>query len=1515
MPLINRIELANFMNSRRVEPWRPDWIYQVFQLKGENSAINMPNGRGKSTLIGAVLGMLVGDSKLLHDIRHRHFAPPSTGHYTHIRIETHIAADDDASMDLVAQSGGDFAGYPMVFGMYGSGGESRDYVLYSYRGTFEDCPTGRRDGHDVTLTRNDTFLATLDALPSRFPATRREGTLMNWREHVGSLFDMASVEQQLVYQKAKGAEGSSNYFAVNAPRWRPYSEAVFYERLAPELLVDMMGNIDEFASERGIEDTIHEKVRNIIGAKNRTAKAELLLQETAGLLEELGRIQKQADAVATAQDETHQALMDASVAQAVLKRFTTHEPLPGIPRTPPAQAPMLARWMAMQSGEWYFTDLGFGPLTGETPAEVHERASQHQIASVALNRQLVLSCAQEDATGLPGAAGKRGARLYDCEQTIALVRATTQFAAGLDRDAIIRAVMDAFDWVQSHADTNPARIEMARLEVKRKQAEADHKRYSAQGKALLEERERLMNEQRQIGAQQAEYGRMVRSGLFTQAEMRSPLQTRQRVAEALESAQGNLTTHLLRMAESANVYRQWQDFVAEHGEGAQPDAVLSDLADAVELAQQQEQDAKESRREAAEAGDAARSEEKAARAALQEVSARADKLQELGEKVHGFKAVFGDEAPEDLETSVKAQLATAQAREHDIHTKRTTMAEGLGALSAFEAVHGTGVLPGAWLEQRDDRRRQLTEALPGQRSELADLRARRSDLENHAVAAGKVAREVLSLAGADAVPLHEAVARMALPEARRKQVLSLFSALLFSPVYADAHRAAEVATQLAQTGVESPVFLASELQAFCTAGTIDFDGKVARTWLVGVKTRPVDCLLDPTLVEREKAALDESIDRLEQSLKASEEEQEALSPNHPEAKQAYMASDAVAKGYRDLDAALEAEQIPLRERLPILRERASPEAIESIRAVIAYRKLLGGDTHEAILEDLARAEERHEYAEAAVQTRAGLAKDADAAWELSHRDLSAATTILATMEKELKAISAFIQADGPEFMRTAKNVRESLEATKQQAEARNAFRFEDVEAFVQAGDHRPKEIEDRLAQIGPEHEGISKGIDDAAATYERLGERTAALAGHAATVDLVACVLRRKQRDLVLRDCIPVTVGEADLSTHPLYQKARQVQEAGGIEDMVTALQGMAETLEEVNAGLLSQKLESTRKQLAISRQAYHGEIDRVKATGGAAMDEHVRLGLDAAKENVGALSDLISGTQASYTLSKQANEQASEYLDAQWSEIGAWLENFTRRLPSNLDTMKAVFRSRRDPVSGEIVKAGFEIEAKSADMGDVRAVLDGIVEKVEKRERSREALGDDEAAQAMVDKNLRKEIREQFYRSVILEPRIRVCLPSISQKALLLEKDMASSGQGVAMTLLWIVKMADYVTERDLSRQSVSAAHRKRIRSQRSQFVFIDGAFSHLSDPKLIDDALKGIQESRGKFQLLITGHDPNYQNKWQYFPTYVVAREIGANLMYADSETRRLVQPEEVGSRAGVIELASFRKGGSMR
>ena len=73
-----------------------------------------------------------------------------------------------------------------------------------------------------------------------------------------------------------------------------------------------------------------------------------------------------------------------------------------------------------------------------------------------------------------------------------------------------------------------------------------------------------------------------------------------------------------------------------------------------------------------------------------------------------------------------------------------------------------------------------------------------------------------------------------------------------------------------------------------------------------------------------------------------------------------------------------------------------------------------------------------------------------------------------------------------------------------------------------------------------------------------------------------------------------------------------------------------------------------------------------------------------------------------------------------------------------------------------------------------------------------------------------------------------------------------------------------------------------------------MDGAFSSLSNKGLIRDALDSIKRTRGRFQLIITGHDENYQNNFEYFPTLIEAREINGQFMYADSRTRRIFQPE---------------------
>ncbi len=1506
MPLINRIEVSNFMNSRREDPWRPDWTFQLFDLKGENTAINMPNGRGKSTLVLSILALLAHD-KSLNELRKTHFAPQSTGHFTHIRVETYVWVEDASPVDLIVQAGGDAGGTPMVFGLYGNAGESGSFKVYAYRGTLEDCPIGRREGNRVTLTGNQDFLDKLSVMPGRFPATQREDTRVNWREHVSGIFDMPSIEQQLVYQKAKGAEGSSGYFDVNTPRGKQFSEAVFYERLAPELLVDMMGSVEEYADERGIEDVIHQKVQGIIKAKARTAKTSDDLGKTRRVLEELERVKTKADAVAEAKADTESKVAEFSFHHAALKAVMVDRPIPGLLRQPPEEAPILIRSMVMQGDKWYLPDKAFELLTGEQPSAINQRADRQRIGTLAAEKSQLIdfNCDLKEFKdkGHPS-------QLYDAKAANDLLNATTNFRSPYTRESSIRLIDECFEWVEAHGDTNPARVEHRRLSEGISTLNAQRKSLAEKRDALHQEEISLKNEQQQVGLQQAEYRRMTESGLFSEEELRSPLRTGQKAEADYSSAENHLNFHRQTVAENKSGYENWLEFVAKHGEDADPLEYAEALEDVKGNAEEALRANKEESDTAKEKAKQAKTTAEADKKAFDALAVKAERVGKLHPLVQAFADRFGDENPEGLLGRVKKELSDAENRVSVITAERASMADALSSLHAFTGTYGKNEDPKTWLEKRSQERTALSTEIANLGDHIKDLKSRRADLDKAAVAPGKVAREVLDLAGTDAKPLHAFIDEVGLPQDRKERVLSMFSALLFSPVYGDSGRAAEVATMLATKGIESPVFVSSELAEFCRNANIAYEGSVARTWLVGVRTRPVDCLLDPTLVEREKETLDTQIVQSNDALGEKQKRFDALDPEGQEAIVARKAREAIEKGFPAKDGTLEEEVSRLEESLPRLKERASEESGNSIRAVIECRSLLGDASEDELAEALAQAEERatlsgesHSRCEAAVQSLSEKREALQAAFRTASEK--------ATEIPKLKSIGKFIDAGGPAFMKSSKTKEDEYLKAKQTAEKRKSFRFELAESFVKSGDKRPLEIEARLLIVTPELKDITeKRIPVLEESISKMEEDAQDLISKTYEIDNFIRGLRKKFREVASGEVIPVAVSPERLSEHPLLLAAKEVHNATSIEDTVKTILSMRSPLDEIEAATLKHEVVSMRERLKSARSSLSDEIDRVKGDSAIALNEQMKIGLESSKDDADELVRMIAATTDNFNKSLAANETARTHLEEEWSNIGSWLENFTRRLPTNFEAMRSVFKPVRDSASGEIISAGFDIEARVADMGDVRAVLTGIVEKVEKSEKNSENLGNDEALRSRYTKNMKKEIREEFYKNVILEPTIRVCIPSISRKPLKLEKNMVSSGQGVAMSLLWIVKMADYVTERELQRQNVSNAARKRVRSMRTQFVIIDGAFSHLSDKRLITDALDSVRGKRGKFQLIITGHEPNYKNDFAYFPSYVVAREIGGNLMYAESETRRLLAPEEVGSRLGAMEVSSFHK-----
>jgi len=1503
MPILQRIELSNFLNSGRTKPWRPDWPHQILEINGENAALNIPNGKGKSTMVTAILAMLTSHGKSLKDIRTRFFAPSQTGHFTHIRIQVLIPIPG-ASGDLVALSGGDLGGQTMVFGMYGYSGENEKLEVYAYQGAFEDCPVAHVHELHHTLIADDAFLGQLRTCTNLFPGNAKERTRRAWIAYVEDFFDMSSLKQQLIYQLMRGAEGGHGYFEVKPPAGMNYSAAVFYERLAPELLTDVMGDLGE-EGEHGIEDTIHEKVSKVISAKHETARKAEELRRAGNTLRELAGALELGSKLKDAKQAYDQHLGAFSVEMAVLKDVVVDAPIPGIPRTPPETIPKISRSMVMKDGQWFLSDRVMAEFTGEQTSAVNQRAhDRNGLELVHASRSQLIDFACDikirDARGKPN-------QLYSRESALALLKFTSNFTRDWTREKAIDLVTQAFDWVEAHADTNPARALKKRLKAELATKSQERVRLSNRYKDHQTEKEKLQDEQTHVGEQQSEYRRMADSRLFTEEELASPAQTGHLVGQELEKAAKSLDDHKDKVRRLKPVYEGWQAFLHEYGESISPAKKAMQLENASEEANRLLQETQSALKKARDLRKPLDITKEAANKRFNELDAKLKRFIEALPARDRFIKLFGEASPVGLAKQVTSDRDQTRNRLSSIEGDRNKFRPFIEALAMFQAANGD-VDPDAWLLDRLNRWETLGREVEQLKGDLDEAGVRRSALDQAVIVAGKVTREAVAIAGGKSVPVHEAVVKMQLPTDRRESVLTLFSALLHAPVYQTIGEAVEAAGRLAKAGVEAPVFVLAELEEFCRTGVISRDAMAAHTWLVGVRTRQVDCLLDPTLVEREKALIDKQVQDLTQVLSTKQSERTTCSPESEETTLARRASEGVKHGYQEKDAQLATEQDKLKAMLPDLEAKASTESLADIAQVERHYREFAQTNEPALRDEHTAAELDSERAADALEINNGEIESLEKRLDTQQKS-AADATLAADKNNHLQRIQAFIDhaEENPAFMAEAGDAEATLDRAKSHADQRTRFRFEVAELFVKGGPDRPRQIEQRLNDLKAEQHVIQdRLLPPLNEAIESIENQNLGLIKKVMEIDEFVRGLIKKYREFTTEQEDLATVTRDQIERHPLGGFALGLREEDNLEDLVRMLIDIESDIQIEDSSELRQAMKDAKEGYQRARSSLASLVDKILVMGDLDLTEHVRLELARAKENPAIVDHLHAVAKNNYEKNQAANATATAYLESEWENIGKWLKAFTQRLPDNLRIMKAVFGPGKDKDGN--LGAGFEIEATEANQDDIKAVLDKVVEMVEKYESTKHAV--ENAAPGLRDqaiRGIRAEIRNTFYQKVILNPRIKVRMPSISQHSLPLEKNMVSTGQGVAMTLLWIVKMADYVTERELRRVTTSRAQQKHLHP--TQFAIMDGAFSSLSNKGLIRDALDSIKRTRGRFQLIITGHDENYQNNFEYFPTLIEAREINGQFMYADSRTRRILQPEEVGSHYGAIGLMNLR------
>jgi hypothetical protein len=1506
MPLIQKIEISNFLNLERgaANAWHPRWPHQVFDLGGLNSAMNIPNGKGKSAMVMAILAMLTGDRKELKEVRDFSFAPQRHSHYTHIRIQVLISTADSGGADLLSGAGGEPGGDPMVFGVYGNSGENGELKFYSYQGRFEDCPIAHANGFDHTFVSNNIFRSQLDGAAKLFPSNRQESSDRAWQDHVQTIFDMASLHQQIKYQKLRGGEGGHGYFDVPSPPGANYSASVFYERLAPELLVEGMGELGE-EDEHGIEDTIHTKVSQLIVQKHKSEQQDEALRRAGITLDALKKLVESRAGLLDAKlgyDEHRDKL---SVEFATLKYVLVDQPIPGVPRIPDESFP-LARAMVMQEGKWFLPDRVLAEFTGEATSQINRRSEErNELALNKLDRSQVIDFTWHSFFE----GGKRGpaGSLYTRENAVALLGLTGNFTRDWTKQSAIDTLTRAFDWVETHADTNPARKIRKGLEKSLVESETKREELTKAYQHHNEKWGRLIQEQSQIDAQQSAHREMASSGLFTEAELASPEQSGATVNDAYRVASQSVDGHKDRVSRLRDVHASWEAFQREHS-GEKPSAFANQLQETLKSAEAAIQDAKTAR-------DTARKERhgiqqifQTARDALQKASVRMERFQQTAPDAARFIEVFGDVSPVGLANRVQKEANEARSSIGTIKSERSKLAAALEALQKFRKQH-ENTDPSAWLTTLGEEWDARGRAIADHKTELKEARIRRTGLDTEVVVAGRVAREAAAIAAGNHTPLHAAIESMALDQARRESALTLFSALLHTPVYETAEEAREAATHLEEKRIEAPVFLRSELEAFCRSGEISMSTAFAHTWLVGIRTRQVECLLDPRLVEREKATLDTEIQRLGKEIEIAQQARAKYSPDSPEANLARKAAEAVAGGYEAKDAELATEFGELEDRLPELETRSATGMIAVILAAEKHQKDFADVTEISLQAYLSECRTQESAASTAWTMLDAHIKACEDDADTKQEALNNANVAAMQVDK-LRKLQNYMDApeDNPDFMLSASDTFARLEAVKGNAEARTRFRFDLAAAFIKRGTEYAKEVETQIAhhkgerdriqdkllpEAGEEIESMRGAINDAAVQERNIDHLVRNLSGMYRSYTEWADDLVVVSKDAILT----TSLGAQTIALHEAQSASERVV-------LLEQMMGEIDFEEKTGSRKAMNDAKAKYEKLKVT---FDGGIDLALATPDADMSEHMRTELVRAKSNPDIVEHLHSVAGTNHQRSIAANEIAKHHLEEEWDKLSDWLNNFTKRLKKNFALLVSVFGPNIDKETKAVLNSGFQISGTVATDADIKAVLDGVVTTIEKAEAERVGKSFTKFEEKKQKNDLRQTIRNNFYQSVITGVGIKVVMPSISQHPLALERKMVSTGQGIAMALLWIVKMAEFTTKRWQNEQASSAAQRKRLRH--TQFTLIDGAFSSLSDEGLIKDALDSIDATKGNFQLIITDHDPDYRNNFDYFPTLIVAKEYDGKFMIADKKTRDLIDPASLGLRQGTLGVMSLR------
>jgi hypothetical protein len=1521
MSLIKRVQIANHLDSSQIpKQWNPDFRLTTFNFHGQNAAVVIQNGGGKTTIANSILLLLTRHRTLAQQVK-RAMAPSALSSYSHIRIEI-VHPHEELTGDMFTQQGMEVQGEHWVYGVCGNtDGDGLTY--YYYQGRLENCPVGRSEpGNIITLLTNSEFATCRNNVKTLRWGVTEDEYMRSLQPH----FAVHATKRMLDFHLAGAGDKSAELYPTSKKKGTREDHALFFNAFAPELISGITGKEGE-EDEDSFEKTILISATKYVGAMLQSEGRKKEFEALEKSLKQAAPLREAGTKMLAKKEAWELAKTDANFELIVLRKLIEDDIVPGIPRhewIEPEDPWEL--WQGVVSSpdnggdELLIMDRALAAFLDISCSRINETAASNAIEAIPLRK---------DVVGFPqrlgkSTAGGHASKGYSLEDALTLAVKVKGFEQQADLEA---QLSEAFALWSEDYDTNPYRRETSQKRKEQNERILRREGLEHKSKALEQELKTLEELLSQSKKGQVAWEAMRDSGLFSVADLAEPVAAKDRIEEAYKKAQRFLAEHREQKAKLMELLPFWERFCQNFSEDSNPQTILEELRAKHRIQEGNVATHKAVHVEAGTAYDQAETLKADADKGVAATQKTLDSFNDLKDQVALFEDLFGEESASGLKDQVQRDLQALAETSSRIKESLAGIQEKLKALSAFRRDY-----PGQDIARvKEDVQEQYASRVVERGAlteELQDLQRQLLELKSNKTTPKRTALKAFNLLDR----LHP-VSLLAyleqiddLTHERRLEALTLFSNHLYAPVFESVDQAAEAVAILDESDIPSPVLVGPALREFVLSGqaTSINEGQIVYSYHAGIRSLTVEALFDPAKIQQLIAQLQEKIavgEKREQTLKGETDQLEQ------EVARLSMVMDAWDSGAEDRNRELLQEQTALIAQEPIVRGRASQDALNAIDAKLDFLKLGGQAAQEAALANmevlfagqqiaLNTLEEAKERLRVATSTL----RDAQGSFEAFNRqDFSYES------RQMLETAIKFYGQQGPAFMVSAKETEQALLAPVETLDKQRRYQFDEAAVFAQSDDATRHELSSRRVRLSEDLERNRGQRERLATETEALNSEIIALKKFSKIVDEVAAEFIRNYiektpalgQDLMAQNLIPLKKMQELGKTTVLMEASFAYVKAVNQKSSLTSIANYAGQIIDAAFGILSQttgKTEKAQREFASCEKVCELELSRFIDAEPAGLTTHeidmIRL---KGKDNIQQVLPIFAALDAKYEKDRDYVDKLIESENNARKDASERLATMAAGARDNLRRLRKVF--------AETPQSTFEVKAEIISEEGIAEVMQGVLDHVEKKERQKlqdkddsSFYSDDESSSKNRRQTTLNEIRDHVYRRIFTNVDVKVVHPQMRAGRPFRYGETLSQGQRTAVGLMLMSKMAQYSMERDAVAMmgSLSASRRRKAMARSQSIMVFDGLFSNLSNRAIIKEAMQALKATKGNFQLIGLIHNEHYENDPDVFPSFTAVKKLQApggqgGFLVLDDELKP-VAPGKIGRRAGEIETAQF-------